>query len=124
MNNSKIVHNNLEENKDTDRLSMLQKEQGRITQIVEAINRIEVSEDWQKLKKLVLDGVLVSLERQLASEANKPEVVTPELYRLQGQLAWARKYADLKKLSEFFRIQIESIKNQIKNEENPRDGAL
>ena len=121
MNNSKIVLENFgtEDSKE----SYLQKQKGELTQIVEAINRVEATEDWKKLKSLLLDGVVKTLEKQLLSESNKPEIATPELYRLQGQLAWAKKYADLKKMSEFFKQQIENIKNQI-NEKNPRDGAL
>ena len=122
MNNSKIAYENIEENEDPE--SYLQRQQGELTQIVEAINRVEVSEDWQKLKKLVLDGIVVNLERQLLNQAVEKEVNTAEVYRLQGQLFWARKYADLKKLSDMYRQQVESIKNQIKHEKNPRDGAL
>lgn len=122
MNNSKIAYDNLEEKE--DRTSYLQRQKGEITQVVEAINRVESSKDWQKLKKLVLDGILGTIERQLSSEASKKEVNAPELYRLQGQLIWAKKYADLKKLSEFFRQQIESIKIQLNEQKNPRDGAL
>ncbi len=126
MNNSKIVFHNQDEDQDedTDRLSILQKTQGSLVQIVEAINRVEASEDWQKLKRLVLDGVIITLERQLKAESLKAELVTPELYRLQGQLTWAKKYADLKKLSEFFRQSIENVKLQLNEQKNPRDGAL
>ena len=122
MNNSKIAFDNIEE-ETKDKLSFLQKQQGEFSQIVEAINRVEASQDWQKLKRLVLDGVVTTLEKKVASEASKEEVNTPELYRLQGQLTWARKYADLSKFAEFFRVQISNLKNQI-NGKNPSDGAL
>ena len=121
MNNSKIVLDNLEE--ETDNLSVFQKKRGELTQIVEAINRVESNQDWKKLKKLMLDGVVTTLERQLKIEMARKELDAPEIYRLQGQLGWARKYTDLKKLGEFFRKQIENINNQL-NEKNPRDGAL
>ena len=111
MNNSKIVLENLGED---SKESYLQKQQGELTQIVEAINRIEATEDWKKLRSLLLDGVIKTIEKQLLSETSKQEIVTPELYRLQGQLAWAKKYADLKKLSEFFKQQIEGIQQQLK----------
>ena len=114
MNNSKIVLENITEELNIDKISFLQKQQGELTQIVEAINRVESSEDWQKLKKLLLDGAVVAIERQLLNETVKKEINTPEIYRLQGQLSWARKYADLKKLSDMFRQQVENIKNQIK----------
>lgn len=122
MNNSKIASFNSEseESDSKDRVSILEKQQGEWTQIVEALNRVEVSNDWQKLKKLFLDGVIATLENQLKGEASKNEINPESIYRLQGQLAWARKYADLKKLSEFFRKQIENINNQL-NGKNPTD---
>lgn len=120
MNNSKITYE-LEEKE--DKVSFLQKQQGELAQVIEAINRIEANEDWQKLKRLLLDGIVVNLEKQLLLETTKDEIDPPKIYRLQGQLVWAKKYSDLKKLSEAKRQQIENIKNQI-NEKNPRDGAL
>ena len=123
MNNSKIAIENLEEKED-NRLSFLQKQQGESTQLVEAINRVENSDDWRKLKELLLDGVVTSLEKSLRSESEKRELNLPEIYRLQGQLGWARKYTNLGKLVEVKRKEIENIKNLIKHEQNPRDGAL
>lgn len=122
MNNSKIVRDNLEDV--PDRVESLKKQQGELAQVIEAIHAVESSEDWQKLKRLVLDGVISTLERQLQREAKKDQVDTTSLYRLQGQLVWARKYADLSKLAEFFRTQMDNLKNQINEQENPRDGAL
>ena len=121
MNNSKIVYENSGEESKT---LFLQKQQGELTQIVEAINQVESSENWQKLKKLLLDEIATNLEKQLVSEAAKDEVNPPKIYRLQGELKWAKRYSDLKKLSEVKRQQIENIKNQIKHEKDPRDGAL
>lgn len=124
MNNSKIALENLEENKD-NRLSFLQNQQGEFTQLVEAINRVESNEDWQKLRKLLLDDVVTKLEKELKLEAEKSVLDEPKIYRLQGQLEWARKYTNLKKLADYKKLEIESIKNLIKHEQrNPSDGAL
>ena len=123
MNNSRVVLDNQSE-EPSDRAGILNQQKGQLAKIVEAIRRVESSEDWQSLKELVFDSVIETLERQLKAEAQKPEVVTPELYRLQGQLVWARKYADLEKLAEFFVRQIEGIKVQLKNDTNhSADGA-
>src|SRR3990167_4477845 len=120
MNNSSVQ--NLEETEDS-RLSFLQEQQGELSRLVEAINRVEQSEDWRKLKELLLDGIVEKLERQLKDEAKKDEVSLPEVYRLQGQISWARKYTNLKKISDEKRLEIENIKKQI-YEKDPRDGAL
>ena len=111
MNNSQIVIDNDE----MDRESSLVQRQSELVKIVEAIRGVADSKDWNVLKKLVFNDVLETLERQLKNEAQKAEVVTPELYRLQGQLVWARKYADLNKLAEFFKKQIESIQSNLKS---------
>lgn len=113
MNNSKIAIENLEEDKID-----LEEQKGKLTQLVEAINRVEASDDWKKLKKIFLDELVPRLERQLIAEANKDEINQPKIYRLQGELKWAKKYADLKKLSEENRKQLENIKNY---ELHPRD---
>ena len=104
MNNSKIVHN-LEEKEDS-RLSFLQEQQGELTRLVEAINRVEANEDWRKLKELFLNGIVEKLERQLRDEAKKDEVSLPMLYRLQGQIEWAKKYSNLKKISDEKRVEL------------------
>jgi hypothetical protein len=123
MNNSQIALENVEETED-NRLSFLQKQQGELVKLVEAINQVEISDSWRELKKLLLDGVVESLEKNLKSEAEKSEVSLPKIYRLQGQLEWAKKYVDLKKMVDWKKVELESIKNQIKHELNPRDGAL
>lgn len=120
MNNSSV--HNLEEKEDS-RLSFLQEQQGELTRLVEAINRVEDNEDWRKLKELLLDGIVEKLERQLRDEAKRDEVSLPKLYRLQGQIEWARKYSNLKKMSDEKRVEIENLKKQI-NEYNPKDGAF
>ena len=109
MNNSQIV---IEE--EPSREESLAQRQGELVRIVEALRRVADSKDWQVLKGLVFDSVLETLERQLKAEAQKDEVNAPELYRLQGQLVWARKYADLNKLAEFFKVQVEGIKSNLK----------
>ena len=119
MNNSNLQ---LEEKEDS-RLSFLQEKRGELVRLVEAINRVEANEDWRKLKELFLYGVIDKLERQLRDEAKKDEVSLPKLYRLQGQIEWAKKYTNLKKISDDKRLEIENLKKQI-NEKNPSDGAL
>ncbi len=114
MNNSKIAFYNVEEQEPD--VAHLEEKRGETSQIVEAISRVEAHEDWQKLKRLVLDEVVSSLERRLLSKASDHEVNLPEVYRLQGQLEWARKYVDLKKLADSYRNQLEHIKYQLKNE--------
>lgn len=120
MNIAKIISFNQEEE---PRAYDLEEKKGELAQIVEAINAVEASEGWQKLKRLLFDDAVARLERELLDLASRPEISTPDLYRVQGQLLWARKYSDLKKLSDRYRDQIEGI-NHLQHEQNPNDGAF
>lgn len=97
-----------------DRLPQLRAREGELITLIEAIRRIEASEDWSTLTINVFDQVVEKLERSITSEAGKSEVSLPELYRLQGQLAWAKKYADLGKLADSYRLELTNVRNQIK----------
>lgn len=116
MNNSKIVIDNvsltLEENGDNS--ENLRVREAELVRIIEAIERVNQSEDWNTLKVLVLSGVEASLEKRLRLESEKPDLNTAEIHRLQGQLAWARKFADLSKLGEAFRTELFNIRKLIK----------
>ncbi len=110
MNNSKVALDNLDP---VDKKSILQTQHGELTQIAEALLRIESSEDWRKLKRMLLDGVVSTLEKQLTLAVSGDEVDMPKIYRLQGQLAWAKKYVDLKKLAEVFKLQVNNLNKQL-----------
>jgi len=122
MNNSRIAYDNIFEEEKPD-FSHLEKRAGELRVIVEAVRRVAESKDWATLRELVLDDVVTTLERQLSSEAMKTPIDEPTLYRLQGQLAWAKKYVDLGQLAEFFAQQIEGIKTLTHEQENLGDGA-
>ena len=122
MNNSIIAFNNLE--KDEEKIESLKDHQAKFSRIVEAISQVESNQSWKNLKKIYLDEIVKNLKRQLSLEAGRRELNAPEIYRLQGQLLWAKRYVDLKKLAESFMLQIDNLKKQIYDQKNPRDGAL
>jgi hypothetical protein len=96
--------------KEVDKTPILRQKEGEIVKIIEAINGINISENWKTLERYIFEDLVISLERRLNQEANKGEINAPEVYRLQGQLLWARKYADLNKLSEIYRSELLNVK--------------
>ena len=70
----------------------------KLERIIRAIDEILASTPWKVLKMELLDTLHESLERQLSSEAKSPVVKLEKLYRLQGQLLWARRYSHLEEL--------------------------
>lgn len=119
MNNAKIIETFTDptppsvEMTPQDNIPFLRHREGELVTIIEALRKVESSPEWSTLKTQVFDGVVESLERRLSSEATKKEVNAPELYRLQGQLAWAKRFANLASLADAFRLELSNIKGQL-----------
>jgi hypothetical protein len=120
MNNSKIALDNQDVflEKEIDKTPILRKQESELVKIIEAIGRVSKSIDWAVLEEHIFDGLVISLERRLSQEANKGELNAPEVYRLQGQLMWARKYGDFNKLADVYRSELLNVKQQL-NKTNP-----
>lgn len=124
MNNSKLVvdRNTLLDETEFDRTPVLQDQRASLVKTIEAIQRIAGSDDWRTLKEQVFDGVVESLERRLRYESLKEKLNDSEIHSLQGQLVWARKYSNLKKLADFYKGQLKNVKQQLHGKEEG-DGA-
>lgn len=90
----------------------LREEESKVVRIIEALNRVAQSSDWLTLKELIFDEVVDNLDKQISSEAKKDQINTTTLHRLQGQLVWAKKYADLESLTNFYRTRLIGIRKQ------------
>lgn len=110
MNNSFVIETNEELETKSERLG---EREGELVRIIEAIRVVQNSEGWSTLKTLVFNGVLDSLEHRLSSESHKPELDQPEMYRLQGQIIWARKYANLDTLANSYRLELINVRSQL-----------
>lgn len=112
MNNSKIVLDemSLSLEEPVDMTESIRLRQSELVKIIEAIERIEKSEEWSTLKSLIFDSTLESLEKRLRSESENLELDKPKINHLQGQIQWARKYANLQKLAETYRVELTNIK--------------
>ena len=117
MNNSKIALDNQEvfAEKTFNKKPILRQREGELVKLIETIMRIEQSEDWQILRNHIFDGLVEGIEGRLRGEAGKNELNQPEVYRLQGQLLLARKYADFKKLGDVYRSELSNVKSQLNN---------
>ena len=112
MNNSQIVLDyvplNLEE--PVIQTESLREREAILVRIIEAIVKIEQSEEWSTLKSLIFDGTVENLEKRLKFEAEQLDLKPALLNQLQGQLIWARKYANLSKLAEGHRLELVNIR--------------
>lgn len=110
MNNSKLAIESLLITEETsiDVSPHLRQRQQELAEIIAAFDAIVASSYWKVLQNKVFDGVLEALQKRLDAEKDEKEI-----FRLQGQIAWARKYADLTKMTQTFKDELQRITKQL-----------
>ncbi len=115
MNNSKLAIESmsLSEEPRIDNKPLLREQEARLVRILTAIKQVSDSEEWSTLKNEIFDSLVNTLERELKNEAKKESPDTNKLSRLSGQLIWAERYADLVKLENKYRLELQGIRLQL-----------
>lgn len=109
MNNSLAV----EVSQEKQPIERLREREAKLVRLLEAILSLTESAGWSTLKEELFDEVLGSIETRLRLEAEKPEINLPELYRLQGERKWAKRYASPTHLAESLQTELVHIRKQI-----------
>ena len=108
MNNALV---NLIENLEDETIKNNEVEIARLTRLIEAIDGVLRTKDWATLEELHFSQEKRRIERLLLSEAKKLPVNDKEIYRLQGEMKWALRYADIRKWAEFLKNQLTELKH-------------
>ena len=116
MNNSKIAIEGLKviQESEVDRNPALQKRKAEFIRVIEAIDGVTKSKDWQTLNELIFKAVVETLEKTMKAEMKKRPLEEQQIYFLQGQLVWADKYSNLEQLKEKFKVELQHIRKQLK----------
>lgn len=101
-----------------DNSGVLYKRKTELTKIIESINSLSKNPNWQILKELVFGKVEERLEKSIQVEAKKNELQPAEIYRLQGQLLWAKRYSNIYKLAEAYKIELDNITKKLNENAN------
>lgn len=113
MNNSFNIGLDEEFLKETDKSEQLWEREAKLMKMIEALVALSESREWSTLKEELFGDALESIERRINAEAQKPEVNIPELYRLQGERKWAKRYADPLSLVDTMRVELANIRKQL-----------
>lgn len=92
----------------------LREKQTELIKLLETLQGLEKTDEWQTLKELVFKPSLNAIQKQIISEALNPTIDTNKLYRLQGEWTWAKQHADTDRFASTLKKQIEDIKNKLK----------
>lgn len=119
MNNSQIIIETIEPKEREEKIQLiLRAEEARQVKIIEAIRGIQATKEWLILKELVFDSLVKSLEKELSLEAKKTSPSTNQLNRLSGELKWAERYADLGKLEDNYKVNLQNIRIKLYGKPN------
>lgn len=114
MNNSKLAIDNFSiEEKQVDISPRLRERLNELVIIIEALEGVAASKEWSSLTKLVFNGVVEKLESDLLKEAKKDNPDQLALARLNGQVVWAKKYADLNGLANIFKSELKNVNDKL-----------
>lgn len=105
--NNAIFHEEIEDAKPID----TSEQQALLTRKIEAIDGLLKTRDWYTLAELHFAEEERRIERLLLSEAKKGAVDDKEIYRLQGELKWAKRYADLGQFAKYLKSQLDNLKH-------------
>jgi len=114
MNNSQLIVENVDMEIPTpvDTTPILRENAIKLEKIIDAFDKINGSIYWKLLQSEVFDGVLEALQRRMRNEKDPNQ-----LFKLQGQIAWAEKFSNLPKLAEVYRKELTNITKQLKKHE-------
>lgn len=91
----------------------LRTEEARLVRIVEALQEVQKSKAWSTLKTEVFDNLVNVLEKDLRTEAEKPDPNPNKLNRIAGEMKWARRYSDLQRFENEKRVELQNIRTQL-----------
>ena len=72
-----------------------------------------MADEVSSLKKEIFDGVVETLEKAQKVEASKDKPDLSILTNINGQLVWARKYTDLKKMADILMVRLNEIRKKL-----------
>lgn len=115
MNNSKLIFDTviLSEEPQVDNTKRFREREGELIAIIDSLQKVQSSKEWSTLKEKVFDGLPETFSKEIQNEARRDDPDTLKLNRLAGQLKWAEKYSDLKKLENIFRLELTNVRNQL-----------
>ena len=98
----------------SDAREYLEKRKVELTKILESFESLEKAEEWNTLKELFFNKSLESVKRQIIVEATLPEVNLNKIYKLQGELVWAKRLTNLNEFIESLKRELEVISKKLK----------
>lgn len=118
MNNSYLSVSNADLNLKQDSIGedvekALREREGALVLVIESLQGVRSSKEWDVLREKVFGPLSDSLLREIGAEARSESPDPLKLNRISGQLKWAERYADLGKLEEEYRSALSYVRQKL-----------
>ena len=115
MNNSKFAIESvlLELEEPQVNLDGFKEREQKLVRIIESLSEIRQSKSWSSLKNELFDELPADLNKLISAEAKKSNPDIQRLNRLSGELKWAERFSDLKKLEETYRVELQNVRQNL-----------
>lgn len=112
MNNSRLAIESIDLHVEepVDKSEQFRAEEARLVKIIESLQGVQQTSEWSSLKELIFDGLPKRLKSELLTEAKRENPDTNKLNRITGELKWADKFSDLKKLEDSYRVELTNVR--------------
>lgn len=111
MNNSLLE---IEEDKKSEDIKpLIRKKQSELLKIIETLEAVASSKEWKLLDEYIFSKQVDSIKKRLETESTKNELQPAEIYRLNGQLLWAKRYSNLYKLAEVYKAELNNLTQKL-----------
>jgi predicted oxidoreductase (fatty acid repression mutant protein) len=87
------------------------KREQMLIQRITVLQGIHSSDVWKSYTELIGDSI-AHIEKKMLDESKKKELNSPEIYRLQGQLEFAKRN-DIEKLIGQYQKELQAIKQKL-----------
>lgn len=89
-------------------------EEARLIRLIEAIARLFENSDWRTLVELHFSQEEERVKRLLLAATMETPLPVEQIYRLQGELKWARRYKNLALFAHNLKKQLNQLRKQDK----------
>jgi len=97
----------------TQNIGSFKEREQKLVNLIESLREVQQTKGWSSLKNELFDTLPNDLNKQISAEAKKLIPDTYRLNRLTGELKWAERFSDLKKLEDEFRVELQNVRQKL-----------
>lgn len=96
-----------------DNTGLLRTKEAELIALIEPLEKIANSQEWNALKEKLWDLEVARLLKQREQEVEKKPLNGPLIHSINGQLAWAKIFLNLSGLVNKYKAELDNVRKQL-----------